>query len=299
MRRIRTAAVLGAGTMGAQIAAHLANAGVPTLLLDVTAEAAVQGLARARALKPDPFSHQRHAHADPHRQLSTTCRGLGALRLDHRSGRRAARREAGAARTGRTRESATRRSSRRTPPAFRCRGSPRAAPTRSAGGGWGRTSSTRRAICALLEVIPTADTDPAIVRTIVDFADRRLGKGVVLAKDTPGFIANRIGLFGLMQVFKAMAAAGLHGRGGRCDHRPGHRPAAERDLPDDGPGGRGHSRGGDARISGSGSTRPSGPPSRYRRSSRSWSAAGGPARRADAASIRRRRPARSRRSTSR
>ena len=38
MRRIRTAAVLGAGTMGAQIAAHLANAGVPTLLLDVTAE---------------------------------------------------------------------------------------------------------------------------------------------------------------------------------------------------------------------------------------------------------------------
>ena len=55
----------------------------------------------------------------------------------------------------------------------------------------------------------TADTDPAIVRTIVDFADRRLGKGVVLAKDTPGFIANRIGLFGLMQVFKAMAASGL------------------------------------------------------------------------------------------
>ena len=55
MKHIRTAAVLGAGTMGAQIAAHLANAGVPTLLLDVTAEAAAQGLIRARALKPDPF----------------------------------------------------------------------------------------------------------------------------------------------------------------------------------------------------------------------------------------------------
>ena len=60
----------------------------------------------------------------------------------------------------------------------------------------------------LLEVIVTADTDPAVVRTIVEFADRRLGKGVVLAKDT-GFIANRIGIFGLMQVFKAMSAAGL------------------------------------------------------------------------------------------
>src|SRR5476649_2620317 len=52
---IRSAAVLGAGTMGAQIAAHLANAGVPTLLLDLTPEIAAQGLKRAQTLKPDPF----------------------------------------------------------------------------------------------------------------------------------------------------------------------------------------------------------------------------------------------------
>src|SRR5262245_48206877 len=52
---IRSVAVLGAGVMGAQIAAHFANAGVPALLLDVTADAADQGLKRARALKPDPF----------------------------------------------------------------------------------------------------------------------------------------------------------------------------------------------------------------------------------------------------
>src|SRR5882762_9983699 len=50
---IRHIAVLGAGTMGAQIAAHFANAGVPALLLDVTADAARDGLKRARALKPD------------------------------------------------------------------------------------------------------------------------------------------------------------------------------------------------------------------------------------------------------
>ena len=51
----RSAAVLGAGTMGAQIAAHLANAGVPVLLLDVTVQAARDGLKRAATLKPDPF----------------------------------------------------------------------------------------------------------------------------------------------------------------------------------------------------------------------------------------------------
>ena len=52
---IRSVAVLGAGVMGAQIAAHVANAGVPAFLLDVTAEAAAEGLKRARGLKPDPF----------------------------------------------------------------------------------------------------------------------------------------------------------------------------------------------------------------------------------------------------
>src|SRR5918993_2836402 len=54
-RVIRSVAVLGAGVMGAQIAAHFANAGVPALLLDLTHDAAAQGLQRARALKPDPF----------------------------------------------------------------------------------------------------------------------------------------------------------------------------------------------------------------------------------------------------
>src|SRR5712691_6613899 len=51
----RSVAVLGAGTMGAQIAAHFANAGVPALLLDLTAEISREGLKRASALKPDPL----------------------------------------------------------------------------------------------------------------------------------------------------------------------------------------------------------------------------------------------------
>src|SRR6516165_12686628 len=52
---IRSVAVLGAGTMGAQIAAHVANAGLSVLLLDLDDRTACDGLKRARALKPDPF----------------------------------------------------------------------------------------------------------------------------------------------------------------------------------------------------------------------------------------------------
>ena len=55
MSLIRSVAVLGAGTMGAQIAAHFANAGVPVLLRDMTAAVARDGIKRARGLKPDPF----------------------------------------------------------------------------------------------------------------------------------------------------------------------------------------------------------------------------------------------------
>ena len=68
-RHIREVAVLGAGTMGAQIAAHFANAGVPALLLDVTREAAREGLERCRALRPDPFFTPSRAHPGEDRRL--------------------------------------------------------------------------------------------------------------------------------------------------------------------------------------------------------------------------------------
>ena len=57
----------------------------------------------------------------------------------------------------------------------------------------------------LVEVIPTPETDRAVVDTISAFADHRLGKGVVVAKDTPNFIANHLGLYGVMQIFRALA----------------------------------------------------------------------------------------------
>ncbi len=56
----------------------------------------------------------------------------------------------------------------------------------------------------LLEVIPIAETLPEVVAAISELCDRRLGKVVVRAKDTPNFIANRIGTFALMNILRLM-----------------------------------------------------------------------------------------------
>ncbi len=61
----------------------------------------------------------------------------------------------------------------------------------------------------LLEIIPTPDTDPAIVDFLMHYGDLYLGKTTVLCKDTPAFIANRIGVFSIMAIFKVMDQLGL------------------------------------------------------------------------------------------
>jgi len=58
----------------------------------------------------------------------------------------------------------------------------------------------------LVELVATPETDAAIVRRLSAFLDRRLGKGIVLARDTPGFIANRIGVFGALRAIDALAS---------------------------------------------------------------------------------------------
>ena len=61
----------------------------------------------------------------------------------------------------------------------------------------------------LLEIIPTPDTDPAIVDFLMHYGDLYLGKTTVLAKDTPAFIANRIGVYGIMGIFQLVEKMGL------------------------------------------------------------------------------------------
>src|SRR5262249_33323235 len=60
----------------------------------------------------------------------------------------------------------------------------------------------------LLELIPTSDTLPDVTRFIADFCDRHLGKGIVYAKDTPNFIANRIAAFSSLNTIRVMVEFG-------------------------------------------------------------------------------------------
>jgi len=61
----------------------------------------------------------------------------------------------------------------------------------------------------LLEIIPTPHTDPEIVDFLMHYGDVTLGKTTVLCKDTPAFIANRVGVFGMMAIMNAMEKLGL------------------------------------------------------------------------------------------
>jgi 3-hydroxyacyl-CoA dehydrogenase len=202
---VRFAAVLGAGTMGAQIAAHLANAGVSVLLLDLTREAAVDGLKRARGLKPDPFFT-----ADTVSRIET-----GGFETDlARLGDADWIVEAIVEQLDVKRALLARVDAVRRPDAIvssNTSGIPIGALAE------GRSDSFRHhwlgthffnppRYLKLVELIPTLDTDPAVTAALAAFIDKHLGKGVVIAKDTPNFIANRIGLFGVLRILDELAA---------------------------------------------------------------------------------------------
>jgi 3-hydroxyacyl-CoA dehydrogenase len=200
---MRTVAVLGAGTMGAQIAAHFANAGVPVLLLDLTAQMASEGLTRARSLKPDPFFTPESVARITTGGFDTDLPGLAQADwileavVEVLEVKRAllekvdAVRRAGAIVSSNT------------------SGIPIATLAE------GRSDDFRRhwlgthffnppRYLRLLEAIPTPETDPDVVERVRRFADHRLGKGVVVAKDTPNFIANHIGIHGVIHVLRAL-----------------------------------------------------------------------------------------------
>jgi 3-hydroxyacyl-CoA dehydrogenase len=201
---IRSVAVLGAGTMGAQIAAHFANAGVPALLLDVTADAARDGLKRARAIKPDPFF-------TPETWKLVTTGGFDEL---------ARIRESDWIVEAIVEQLEIKRGLLEKVDAARRPGSIVSSNTSGIPIGAlaeGRSDDFRRhwlgthffnppRYLHLLEVIPAPATDPAVVDAVARFADYHLGKGVVLAKDTPNFIGNHLALFGVVQILTQLEA---------------------------------------------------------------------------------------------
>jgi 3-hydroxyacyl-CoA dehydrogenase len=215
--RIEKAAVLGAGTMGARIAAHFANAGLPCILLDIVppglpAEASAAdrnkivraGLDAARKSKPAAFftpalagkisianfedDLPRVAEADW--IIEVVAENLEIKR--NLLARVAQYRKPGAIVTTNTSG---------LPVHLIAEGM-----TEDFQQHWAGTHFFNPPrYLKLVEVIPGPKTLPAVIETLREFCDRRLGKGVVLAKDTPNFIANRIGTFSMLNAFRLMA----------------------------------------------------------------------------------------------
>ncbi|MGE5814252.1 MAG: 3-hydroxyacyl-CoA dehydrogenase NAD-binding domain-containing protein [Acidobacteriota bacterium] len=205
MKRVDHVTVLGAGVMGAQIAAHFANAGVPVLLLDITPEVATQGLERAKKLNPNPFFT-----SETHRLITTgsfddsLARAAASNWIIEAVVERLDVKQALFERVERVRQADAVVSSNTS-------GIPLHALAE------GRSPEFRRHFLGthffnpprylrLLELIPTAETDPAVTAAVSAFGEHRLGKGIVVAKDTPNFIANHVAMHGLMKIFELVGA---------------------------------------------------------------------------------------------
>ena len=209
----RTAAVIGAGTMGAQIAAHLANAGVEVLLLDLASEGSdpralvKKRLKGASKLKPSPFftratSQRIHFGTIEHdlEKISEVDWVIEAVveLLDIKQ----ALLEKIEAHTGQGNIVSTNTS-----------GIPIRALVQ------GRSLEFRQRFLgthffnpprylSLLEVIPHTDTSPQVLDKIAWYSRVHLGKNVVQANDVPYFIANRIGIYGMMGAIDQFVTGG-------------------------------------------------------------------------------------------
>jgi 3-hydroxyacyl-CoA dehydrogenase len=212
---IRRAAVIGAGTMGAGIAAHLANAGIPVDLLDIVPDdardssdqaarnrVAQAGLDRAIKAKPAPAFYS---------VADAALVRIGNVEDD--MGRlaeadlivEAVFEQLGVKTAAYERIEAVRR------PDSIVTSNTSGIPARMLIEG--RSDSFRShflithffnpvRFLKLLEIVPTPETDPAIVTYLGQFGTEKLGKGTVICKDTPGFIGNRLGTYGVMATLR-------------------------------------------------------------------------------------------------
>ncbi len=194
---------MGAGTMGAQIAAHMANAGLTVLLLDVTAEQASAGLKAVEKSSPAALFVPGNAL-----RIETGSFGKDLSRIQ----------EADWIVEAVIEDPHIKKQLLEKIDSVR---KPRSLVTTNTSGlsvsalAQDRSEDFRRhwfgthffnppRYMRLLEIIPTAATDSAALADFEEFAESTLGKGVVRAKDTPNFIANRIGLFAALKAIQLM-----------------------------------------------------------------------------------------------
>lgn len=229
MRQINRVAVLGAGVMGATIAAHLANAGLEVLLLDIVPKEldkkeeakgltltspvvrnriASMGLAGLLKMKPAPFYLQGYAGQIVVGNLDDDLAKLGdcdwiievvveymPIKLELLQ-KLVPHLKKGAILTTNTSGLSVNEMAAVLPLEVKKNflathffNPPR--------------------YMRLMEIVPCAETDPAVVQELSDFIAKRLGKGIVFAKDTTNFIANRIGTYAIYKGIEHMMAMGM------------------------------------------------------------------------------------------
>jgi 3-hydroxyacyl-CoA dehydrogenase len=225
-RRIEKAAVLGAGTMGARIAAHLANAGIPCFLLDIApAELSdaekrkglsleshgvrnrivLAGLEAVKKSRPAAFFTPETARLVTPGNFEDNLGWCGEVDWII---------EAVAENLEIKRKLFARVQSVRKPGTI-VTSNTSGLPIHSIAEGlpddfeehWAGTHFFNPPrYMKLVELIPGPKTRPEVLESLEEICDKRLGKGVVVAKDTPNFIANRIGTFSMLNVLRQMQA---------------------------------------------------------------------------------------------
>ena len=213
-RNIRKVAVLGSGVMGSRIACHFANTGTEVLLLDIPAKEGPKNkvvddaLAAAIKSSPAPLYDARFAkristgNFDDDLSKIKDCDWIIEVvveRLD-------------------IKQQVLANVEKYRTPGTLITTNTSGIPINAISAG--RSDDFRRHFCGthffnpprylpLLELIPGPDTDPAVLAFLEDYGQRILGKVTVMAKDTPAFVANRIGVFGIMDVFHLVTDMGL------------------------------------------------------------------------------------------
>ena len=200
---IRKVAVLGAGVMGAQIAAHCANADVPVILFDLPAkEGPANGvvdkaLAGMKKLDPAPFAAKDRAQYIESANYGSDLARLGEcdLVIEAIAEKMEWKLDLYAKVTPHLKAGAI----------FASNTSGLSIEALAAG----MPDDRRSQFCGihffnpprympLVELIPTAATDPALLDGLEAWLTTRLGKSIVRAKDTPNFVANRVGVFSIL-----------------------------------------------------------------------------------------------------
>lgn len=228
MRQIQKAAVLGSGVMGSGIAAHLANIGIPTLLLDIVPRELTQAEKDKGLTLEDKKVRNRFSEGVIQKLLKqkpaplTSKRNLGLIEAGNLEDDIVRLKEADWIIEVVVENLDVKKQLFESVDKHRKQGSIVSSNTSGISVeamSEGRSEDFRKHFLGthffnpprylkLLEVIPTKATDPEVLSFMKTFGEDKLGKGVVEAKDTPNFIGNRIGTYGLLITVREMLKGG-------------------------------------------------------------------------------------------